>query len=271
MAPGKKNKDKDTPPSGLAPEDEFMAVAADVKGLCPDGFPLELVRDYWKCFFGFVVDFRKTASRADQGGLDSSQLEDLLGSLAHAQNGLNLKLLRSELANYDQTPLIAKKKREAKARGEIVKIYRWAPRTLITCSGPVTFSRLSLIRSRGSGERERAPWTSWEMAFPLDEAMGTSRLPFKMTCRAMLEISRLAAMTLSYDAARQTLARERFIAITGVTIRAVANRLGELVLSGDLARASAAWNEWHLPGSPPSAAPAASVPVLAAPPASVPG
>ncbi|MDR1081058.1 MAG: hypothetical protein LBQ79_08905 [Deltaproteobacteria bacterium] len=242
MATGKK---KDTAPALLAPEDEFMAIAAGLKAQCPEGFPADLFKDYCKSVFSFVESFRATAAAADSGGLSSSRLEELLADLARSQNGLNLKLLKSELGKFDQHPLIEKKKNEARERGERIKVYRHATRTLITSVGPFEFTRLSMIRSRGQAERDRVHWRRWDMLFPLDEAMGISRLPFKMTCGAMLEISRRAALTLSYDSARDVVLEECFIKTTGVTVRSITSRVGELVVAAELKRADEARKDWQ--------------------------
>ncbi|MDR1040998.1 MAG: hypothetical protein LBR80_12725 [Deltaproteobacteria bacterium] len=244
MPSGKKNKAN--PPAALAAKDEFQVLSASLKAMCPDGFSKELFRDYLKCLFGFVESFRKAAARADKGGLEASRLEELLRELAHDQNGLNLRLLRDELSRVDQKPLIAKKKREAAAKGIRLKIYRRAPRTLITAMGGLEFSRLSLVKSRGGAyDSARFATPSWEMDFPLDEALGIDQLPYKMTCGAMLEISRHAAMSLSFEAAREILARERFIHLTGVTVRSVANTIGGLIFKEELKQAHETCRLWR--------------------------
>jgi hypothetical protein len=229
-------KGKKKVPASAVPlsADTIATSPADLKGQSTEGIPAEFLEEYRKSVFGFVEDFRKSSALADEGGLDSGRIEELMGKLARAQNKVNLKLLQNELGKLDQQPLVVKKKSEALSRGEKIKVYRRATRKLVTAYGPISFTRLSMIRSRGRAERDRAPWTSWDMIFPLDETLGIHKLPFKMTIGAMLEIGRRAAMTFSYESARDTLERECCINTTGVTVRAVANRLGALVLAEDL-------------------------------------
>ncbi|MDR2611690.1 MAG: hypothetical protein LBG06_02235 [Deltaproteobacteria bacterium] len=269
---------KDSPePPGLRPEDEFLALCHGLKSLCPAGFSGEIFRGYWKAVFAFVEAFRLTASRHARGGLEASRLEALLDDLSRSQNALNLRLLGDELARLDEGPLIEGKKRAAAASGDRLKIYRSAPRTLVTSTGLLEFERTSLMKSRAAGGRGRAgagpacggasssgipagggappgpapparpkaaPPGGWGMSFPLDEAMGIDALPFKITAGAMLVIARHAASSLSFKAARRSLARECFIDITSVTIRSVANTLGALVLKTDLEAAVAVRESW---------------------------
>jgi hypothetical protein len=79
--------------------------------------------------------------------------------------------------------------------------------------------------------------TGAKMVFPLDEALGLNLLPFKITVRAMLEISHWAKETSSFEAAQKALERNTAIRVNTETIREVVNTVGGIVFKNDVAEA----------------------------------
>jgi hypothetical protein len=79
--------------------------------------------------------------------------------------------------------------------------------------------------------------------FPVDEALKLSHLPFKMTVGAMLEITKAACKSDSYEEAEQLLKERTFIRVNDDTIRAVTNTIGQIVLANDSALADKIWSK----------------------------
>ena len=68
---------------------------------------------------------------------------------------------------------------------------------------------------------------------PLDDYLGVSNLPFKITVSMMLEISYWAAKTGSYQEAEDFLKRTKGISVSDDTIRNVVNYIGDMVFKED--------------------------------------
>jgi hypothetical protein len=70
--------------------------------------------------------------------------------------------------------------------------------------------------------------------YPVDDVLGVSRLPFKMTLPVMLEIARESIRCESYEDAQHLLKRGFGIDINDDTMRKVTNSIGTLVFNNDL-------------------------------------
>jgi hypothetical protein len=75
--------------------------------------------------------------------------------------------------------------------------------------------------------------------YPLDDALGLSRLPFKMTLSVMLAIARESIRCESYEDAQQLLKKNFNIQTNDDTMRKVTNCIGTLVFKNDLKIAEA--------------------------------
>jgi hypothetical protein len=79
------------------------------------------------------------------------------------------------------------------------------------------------------------------MIFPIDEFLGTDKLPFKISTNAMLEIAYWVQEVHSYEAACRAIKRSTLINVNEDTIRAVANHIGSIVFENDNKNAIQAW------------------------------
>jgi hypothetical protein len=77
--------------------------------------------------------------------------------------------------------------------------------------------------------------------YPLDEALGLSHLPFKITIAAMLEIAKESSRCESYEEAEQILREKTMILVNDDTIRLVTNEIGRIVFDNDMKSAEALW------------------------------
>lgn len=76
--------------------------------------------------------------------------------------------------------------------------------------------------------------------YPLDDALGITQLPFKMSVDLMLECAYWAQNQHSYEAAEQTLYRVSGIRVNDDTIRLVTNEIGRIVFEQDCRQADQA-------------------------------
>ncbi|MDR1297673.1 MAG: hypothetical protein LBO05_09960 [Deltaproteobacteria bacterium] len=77
----------------------------------------------------------------------------------------------------------------------------------------------------------------------MDETLGISRLPFKITVSAMLEIAKTAIACDSFEDAEQILFKKSNMKVNDDTIRKVANVVGSIVLENDKKAASEIWEK----------------------------
>jgi hypothetical protein len=114
-----------------------------------------------------------------------------------------------------------------------LRIYRKLPRTILTIHGKLSFTRTALIPSTTPGFNDLSELGVGKHVFPLDEIIGISNLPFKMSVGAMLEVSFWVQGSSSYEAAARILARDTGININYDTAREVASHVGRLVFEND--------------------------------------
>ena len=97
------------------------------------------------------------------------------------------------------------------------------------------------MRPTDKGQRQRlAEITGAKSVVTLDEYLGVSHLPFKLSLRAMLEVAYWAQNQCSYERAEKTLRDKMRIETNDVTVRLVANYIGSLVFQEDCLRAKRA-------------------------------
>ena len=75
----------------------------------------------------------------------------------------------------------------------------------------------------------------------MDDCLGLTGLPFKMTPEVMLEAAHWAATQGSYQEAEDAIMRSRKLKINDDTVRQVANYIGGAVFREDCLQAEIAW------------------------------
>ena len=116
-------------------------------------------------------------------------------------------------------------------------------RTLLTLFGKVEFTRTLLVvynRNAILAARAEPEDKRIEGIYPLDDYLGITDIPFKMTPRLMSAVAKEAVMASSYNRAAKTI-RERYgFTISSDTVRLVTNHVGQMVFDDDTARAELA-------------------------------
>jgi hypothetical protein len=79
--------------------------------------------------------------------------------------------------------------------------------------------------------------------YPLDEALGLTSLPFKLTVGAMLEVAKESTRCESYEDAESILLEKIGVKINDDTMRQVTNTIGSIVYNNDVNAAEKLWKE----------------------------
>ncbi|MDR0622697.1 MAG: hypothetical protein LBJ61_12635 [Deltaproteobacteria bacterium] len=96
----------------------------------------------------------------------------------------------------------------------------------MTLADELSFNRMALKATTPSALKVIQTTTGHRYIFPLDEALGLNKLPYKLTVGAMLEIAHWVQATHSYTAALKAIRRNTDIVVNDETIRCVANTIG---------------------------------------------
>ena len=116
-------------------------------------------------------------------------------------------------------------------------------KTILTMHGAVTFERTMLIGIDKANTKKLEELTGESSIFPLDQALGIDKIPFKMTPRMVLTVAKEGVRAKSYREAAITL-EERFDnEFSADLVRNVTDHVGRIVWADDLKQARDA-EEW---------------------------
>ena len=108
-----------------------------------------------------------------------------------------------------------------------------ATRLIYTLHGPIRYSRTMLIPANQESKATLFESMHVKSVFPLDDALGISRLPFKMTPALMLRCAYWAQNQCSYQAAEDVIKSTYNMEINDDTIRLATNCIGKVVFDED--------------------------------------
>lgn len=104
---------------------------------------------------------------------------------------------------------------------------------IYTIHGPLRYDRAMLIPKNAESKEALLRNAHVKSIFPLDDALGISRLPFKMTPALMLRCAYWAQNQCSYQAAENVIRDTYGMEINDDTIRQVTNCIGRAVFEED--------------------------------------
>jgi len=133
------------------------------------------------------------------------------------------------------------KKREFQAKGINLRTNRRAERSILTLHGKLVYSRNVLIPANQESKELLASHARAKKVIPLDDALGISNLPFKMTPALMLRCAYWAQNQCSYQAAEDVMRSTYGLNINDDTIRMVTNHIGKAVFEEDCRQAELAF------------------------------
>jgi hypothetical protein len=108
--------------------------------------------------------------------------------------------------------------------------------------GNVQFSRYVLLPKTQADKDALFKLEHKSMIVPLDEYLGISGLPFKMTVKLMLEIAYWAQCQCSYEKAKEAICKTLGLKINDDTVRKVANTIGKIIFDHDCRNAEHAYS-----------------------------
>lgn len=115
-------------------------------------------------------------------------------------------------------------------------------RSILTLHGKIQFSRY-VLRAKTKSDKEILLETEKKSVIvPLDEYLGISSLPFKITVNLMLEIAYWAQSQCSYEGAEEAIFKALGLAVNDDTVRTVANTIGKIVFDNDCKDAQHAYS-----------------------------
>ncbi|MDR1296120.1 MAG: hypothetical protein LBO05_01855 [Deltaproteobacteria bacterium] len=234
---------ENVPDVDLTRLDLFYQFLNDYLEKMTPSFSIDNLQAQLKEYFEFQLKFN--ASDSGENDLSNISYYELsLLELAHKQKELDLLDLCEKLKNIvSENVIIGKKKLELLDHGLKLKKYRRYPNSLLTLLGRVTYERSALVPSSKSQSVILKSLGYDGFVFPVDEALGISRLPFKITVPAMLEIAKTAVACDSFEDAEQILFKKSNMKVNDDTIRKVTNVVGSIVLENDKKVASEIWEK----------------------------
>lgn len=117
-------------------------------------------------------------------------------------------------------------------------------REITTLNGRLRYSRAILVPDGKESMALFSDLTGAKSISPLDDALGISRLPFKMTPAMMLRCAYWAQNQCSYQAAEDTIKDTYGTSVNDDTIRMVTNYIGRKVFEEDCRRTDAVFKEY---------------------------
>lgn len=121
-----------------------------------------------------------------------------------------------------------------------LRTHKSVDKSLLTTEGYINYRRYILRPQDAESAAQLKKLSGSKTVVPLDIALGTDSLPFKITVPMMLEMSYWAAKMSSYQDTEEHLLRTHGIKISDDTIRQVVNYLGRLVFEEDCREADQA-------------------------------
>ncbi len=116
----------------------------------------------------------------------------------------------------------------------ILRTHKKMERSILTAGGKISFSRYVLRPVDDKSRQRLLDLTGEATVIPLDDALQTDRIPFKMTVSMMLDVAYYGAVCGSYEETEEILARIYGCRIGDDTVRHVTNFIGKIVLEEDL-------------------------------------
>ena len=113
-------------------------------------------------------------------------------------------------------------------------------RSLVTVYGEIVFFRTFLTPSDSSSMNALLSMQKEKGVFPLDDYLGISNLPFKMTVKMMVSIAKEAVRATSYERAALMVLEHYRVQLSAATIRKVTDYVGSIVFLDDTRRAQQA-------------------------------
>jgi hypothetical protein len=172
------------------------------------------------------------------------QIETQMMTTNRRQKETNLKFLLENMKRVKgEESFINKKKNDLLNLGVKVRKYRYLGTSIMTLVGRVAYERMALIPSTFNDAEKLKQLGIKGHIFPLDEALGMDRLPFKMTVASMAEVCKEATRAESFEDTEKLLKERTDIRINDDTIRSIVTSTGTRVFEQEKQEADKLWSQ----------------------------
>jgi hypothetical protein len=162
-----------------------------------------------------------------------SQVEQLYTDLKSKIYLIDNDFLSDIINNLDESKIIKLTKEKYAINGIKLKTNVKVPQTLLTDSNKIVVKRYLLIPDTQEDRNKLLEYNGKRTICPVDDFLGLSNLPFKITVNGMLKITKFAVREPSFKDAANLFYETNHITIDPVTILKVSTHIGEIVLNNE--------------------------------------
>lgn len=170
-------------------------------------------------------------------------LENNYSSLREKMDILDSEHISSLINNINESRLIKIVREKYNNLGIKLKTNMKVPITIQTDSIKITIKRNVLIPFSDDDKEKLLKLENKKSIYPLDDFMGISKLPFKITVNGMIKIAKCAQDSKSYVHASECLFEHSKIKLDPVTIMKVTNHIGEIVFNNEFKNADPLYDQ----------------------------
>ncbi|MDR1870897.1 MAG: hypothetical protein LBS60_03040 [Deltaproteobacteria bacterium] len=153
-------------------------------------------------------------------------------------NNMILDIIGISLTYSNQHKLLDLYKKYYKSKGIILRTNKAVKISFISLAGKITFNRY-VLRPKTPKDYDLLVKNNQNTNIvPFDDYIGINMLNYKITPRAMVEISYWATLLLSYHSALIPIKRIMNIEISYETVRSVTNEIGKLIFTNEMKKAN---------------------------------
>ncbi|MDR2457639.1 MAG: hypothetical protein LBD41_04075 [Clostridiales Family XIII bacterium] len=172
-----------------------------------------------------------------------NELEQLYSNLYEHNQANDTDLLSELVSNLDENLVIKYYRELYKNKGIILKTNRRSPISITTERHKLKINRYLLSPVSKNDAIKLMQVDGIKSVYPIDEVLGISKLPFKMTISAMLKVSEVAQDSKSFKDAALRLVNDSGMKLNSKTIMDVTSHVGGIAFEHELNIAKKYFND----------------------------
>jgi hypothetical protein len=207
--------------------------------------PFSMLLDASEVILKHLIAFKMERS-VPNNPMTIAKIEAMILNMKKGFEAIDLKMFTQNVEVLEEEDeIFALKKKEFREKGIRLRVYQKYSTTIMTAIGPIRYQRMALRPSFEEDKRLLSESGVKGYIFPLDDLLGLSKLPFKMTIESMLIMAKEASRRESYEDTERCLKELTLITSNDDTIRAVTNTVGELVHANDMRISAEIWDMFN--------------------------
>jgi hypothetical protein len=167
-----------------------------------------------------------------------TEIENFYASMKAEVNKIDSEYLSEIIKQLDESKLIKITRKNYKELGIKLKTNMRIPISIQTEDKKIVILRYVLIPETIEDKKKLIELTGKKSIYPVDEYLGLSNLPFKITVKGMLKICNFAQRERSFKETSNLLSDACNIKLDPVTIISVVNHIGKIVFDNEIAKAN---------------------------------